>query len=474
MKKRLIAILVLLAAIFLGWRGWISSHGAQYLQEVLDAYNRGQKGESIAEVRRFENGFSSARAEINVSFPGAEMESFPLQNPLIIPAEIHYGPLVEGLSPALMELAIDDSLNRWLKPETRRHFEKEVEGNVSIRYRGVLDWSRKMHEKITIGRILSKDPESGGLLLIAPILIRSDYDLQTLVGKATFGSEKIHATDPRQHSELNITRPELEMVVTEFRESGPLFGRLRIRADEISAARSGARAPLAMRFAGSVSGALLHSGPEEASVEFGTDLHTDDPATLHAWKGLRLVKTDLKISGLGLKGLEDLAALQRRQQELQRDLARATGANDDVAMQKAILALQALNDDWVKIYNDLLIPGKTRLSLDETLKSDKTSSLKLDLTFTGRKLQGNAMSAMIELMAHLDRLVEGRFELTLEKELAGKLYPNAVFILDSMVSKNMATLKEGLYHLKGEIKEGKIIINGTKYAPQELIMMILI
>jgi len=143
-------------------------------------------------------------------------------------------------------------------------------------------------------------------------------------------------------------------------------------------------------------------------------------------------------------------------------------------MQKTILALQALDDEWVKIYNDLLIPGKTRLILDETLGSDKTSRLKLDLTFTGPKIQGNAMSAMIALMAHMDRLVEGSFELTLEKKLAQRLYPHAVFILDSMVSKNMATLKEGIYHLKGQIKGGKIIINGTKYAPQELVMLILI
>ncbi|ADV47300.1 DUF945 family protein [Nitratifractor salsuginis] len=473
MKKKLIAILIVLAAVFLGGRAWISSHGEQYLKEVLDAYNRGQRGEAVADLRHFENGFSSARAEINVSFPGAETEDFPLQNPLIIPARLRYGPVVEGLSPALMELEFDDTINRWLKPEVRKHFEEEVEGNVTLRYRGFLDWSKKMHEKITIGQILSKDPHSEGFLLIAPIRIRSDYDLRTLAGKATLLSEKIHASDPNQHSELNITRPELAMEVTEFPETGPIFGRLMIRAKEISLTRSDIRPPIEMRFSGSIGGALLHSAPQEAGVAFGTDLHTEDPATIHAWQGLRRVKTDLKVSGLGLKGLEELSALQQRQLKLQQELGRASGAGDDVAMQKAILALQSLNDDWIKIYNDLLIPGKTHLTLNETLVSKKTSTLKLDLTFTGQKLRGNAMSAMIALMAHLDRLVEGSFELTLEKELAHKLYPNAVFILDSMVSKNMATLKEGLYHLKGRIKEGKIIINGTKYAPQELIMMIL-
>jgi len=80
---------------------------------------------------------------------------------------------------------------------------------------------------------------------------------------------------------------------------------------------------------------------------------------------------------------------------------------------------------------------------------------------------------MIYFVNNANRLIDGDFDVSVKKSLLSELYPNAVFIFDSMANKNLATFKDGVYHLKGAIKGGKIIINNTKYNPQELIMMIL-
>ena len=475
MKKKILGALAVAGLLFLGWRASISSHGEAYLKEVVAAYNKGQRGEAVAGIRRFSNGFSSATAELNVTFPGAaERQSFPLKDPLNVPVTLRYGPLIGGWTPGLVEIRIDETLNEMLKPEVRRKFERRVAGKVRIRYRGILDWSHDMHEEAQISRILARDPKDGSTLKIEPILVRSDYDLKTLAGRAELSSGSVELRDRKRGEELTIRRPALSMEIREFTDKGPIFGRFVLQSPQIAvrSPREGVKEPL--QFASRLEMALLHTGKEEVELDLGFSLKAKDEATRRYWKGLRMQEGSVKVQSLGLQGIRDLAAMQEEQRRILKRMQKATAANDDIAMQKAILALQALNGRWVQVYNDLLIPGKTRLLVDERLDAGKTSRLKLDLTYTGKPLHGNAMSAMISLMARLDRLVEGSFDLTLEKELARWLYPNAVAILDSMVSKNMATLKEGVYRLKGEIKEGKIIINGTRYAPQELIMMILI
>ncbi|WP_292655112.1 DUF945 family protein [Nitratifractor sp.] len=474
MKKTIIGIVIGAALLFLGWRASISSDGETYLREIVTAYNKMQRGEAVAGIQRFHNGFSSATAELNVSFPvSAADETFPLKNPLRIPATLRYGPLIGGWTPGLVEIRIDQPLNAMLKPEVEKCFERQVAKPVRIHYRGVLDWSHDMHEAAEISQIVARDREANSTLRIEPITVRSDYALKTLTGRAELSSAAVDFQEAKRGESLSISRPKLSMDIWEFTRTGPIFGRFAFQAPEVRVQSSlgGLKEPL--HFGGRLETALLHTGKAEVDGELSLSLKALDPVTSGYWEGLRKFEGTVKLQSLGLQGIRDLAAMQAEQLRIQKALAKATADNDDIALQKAILALQALNDRWIRVYNDLLIPGKTRLVVDETLDAAKTSRLKLDLTYTGKPLQGNAMSAMISLMGQADRLVEGSFELTLEKDLAHRLYPNAVFVFDSMVSKNMATLKEGLYHLKGEIKGGKIIINGTRYAPQELIMMIL-
>jgi hypothetical protein len=167
--------------------------------------------------------------------------------------------------------------------------------------------------------------------------------------------------------------------------------------------------------------------------------------------------------------------MQKERQALQEEIARAMGQGNDPAMQKAILALQVLDDSWIEAYNTLLLPGETRLILDETFTGTREGHLHLDLRFTGKRLPENdPFGAMVALTTGMENLAEGEFSLQIDQMLLKKIAPEAELLLSSMAQKGLASFEKGTYRLQGALQKGKIIIHGTPYAPQDLIMKILL
>ena len=472
MKKSVVIGLLVVVAGFFGWRGYISSHGKEYFREYLDAAQRAQKEMARFELTEYKNGFSGAEATVKVHFLGGEVS--PLRNPLKIRSRVEYGPMIfPDFSPAIMRISTEKKLEEMLTREGAKELGSSLKKPVTISYRGLMDWTHVVHERINVSAIESREGNRT-LFEVTPIRIEGSYALSTLAGRWHFETDRVEYRNLKQGDRLLMTSPAIEAELQSIDPSGLIFGSYKMEAKELlfKAPENGLTRPV--RFAGALEMGLKKKTEETAVLTLGLQLDSDDETTLKEWRGIRRVAVKLGMENLGVEGLNKLAQLQKERQAIQQKLTAAVGRKDDVAMQKAILALQALDNRWVELYNTLLIPGKTTLHLEEEIETTKLSRLRVDLRYTGQPLQGNAMSAMISLAANADRLAEGTFDLTLEKALAKKLYPNAVFVLDSMVSKNLATFNEGLYHLKGEIKEGKIIINGTKYAPQELVMMILI
>jgi len=105
--------------------------------------------------------------------------------------------------------------------------------------------------------------------------------------------------------------------------------------------------------------------------------------------------------------------------------------------------------------------------------ADRESEIILDMLYTGRKLHGDILNAIAEATASLENSLEGSFEFKLERELLRRVYPNAIFILESMVNKGMARLDNGVYLLSGRYEKGRFTINGHSYGPKELIFTIL-
>ena len=471
MKKKIIIAGIILLGLYLGARGYIASKGEAYFREYVDAENRALQGKGSMELTRYEGDFSGATAQVKVKLNQGIAPA--LKDPLLLEFHIGNGPLfAESPVAGLIRWETRMKLADLLKPDEAKSLAEDLKEPVTLRYDGAMAWDHRVEEHYLLSKIESKEGK-GSRFSLAPTTIQGSFDPKTLAGRWNFESAKMQASNPREGVDVRLEGIHGEAAVDAIEKEGPIFGSYAFGVDHarILDPRSGLKTPIL--FHGDLKLGLKKEGSDRASFSVGIDLSSEDAGTRKLWEGIRQASLDLKMQGLGIQGLRDLAQLQKKEQHLREQLAQAVGAKDDIAMQRTILALQALQGDWVKIYNDLLLPGVTTLHLDEQISTEKTSRLVLDLRYTGKALKGDSMSAMISLMAHLDRLAEGKVDLTLEKKLAQRLYPNAVFVLDSMVSKNMATLKGGVYRFHGELKDGKIIVNGTRYAPQEFVMMIL-
>ncbi|WP_457608441.1 DUF945 family protein [Nitratifractor sp.] len=474
MKKLLIALLVVVA-LFLGGRGYISGKGESYLKETLQAFNTLEQGKAKAELEKFENSFSGAEALIRLSVAGtSQAADFPLKQPLELREKIDYGPVfLSEMMPGLIRVRMQPRVSEWLRPEAKKRFLRTVPGDINLSYTGILDWSHVYHERGRSSRIVGKGTKSGESFLIEPVQVQSSFSTRTLQGEASISTAAMQLSNPAGGEELKMSEPRLEFRIESFDPKGPVFGGFGLRAQEVELRTKHRKQAVTLRFVPAFEAALQKKGEKWADLSLALRMKAEDEATRKLWEGIGSLTLSLKLQSAGIEGLIALSEMQKERMKLQEQIAQAVGKKDDIAMQKAILALSALDERWVEIYNKLFVKGKTRLLVDETIITDKKSRLQLNLLYIGEPLRGNTMSAMISLATNADRLVEGSFDLELEQALAQKLYPQAAMILDSMVSKGMAKLEDGVYKLKGEIRDGKIVINGTRYAPQELLMLIL-
>jgi len=471
MRRWIIGGVLLAMALFVGSRNYIADHGQEYLQEVLDSYNRGQEDLHL-ELSSYDGGWSGAEARIRVRLGAGTAQIEGVRDPLILKFRVEYGPLVGGWHPGLIRLRSAGSFSRWLEAKSSRSFLELVPKDIRYRYDGWVGWWHTMHERIRLSRIDAYDQESRERLILEPVEIRDDYALSSQRGRAEFVSKAAIFVNGKSAERVEISHPRLNAVVDEFNPKGFYFGSIGFSVREIRMRMTGAH-PHTLRFSGAVNAALRHQAPDLATFELKTEGKALNSGTSREWEGLEALQLRLRVESLGIGGIEKLLAMEKERQKIREELARAVGKKDDIAMQKAILALQALDNGWIDAYNALLLPGRTHLVFDETLKGEKRSHLHLELTFTGQKLPDDPFRAMVALTTGMDRLAEGRFDLAVEARLLARMAPQGKIILDSMVQKGLASLKEGVYRFTGELRKGKIIIHGTRYAPQELIMMIL-
>ena len=473
MKKRVIAILLGIGVLFFVSRSIISSNGKEYLNEIINGYNKIEDGNTVAKIVEFNNSYSLAKAKIAIKILGKDQKELLVKNPLKLPLTIKYGPLI-GKRAGLAEIDFDEPLDRFLKAKFNKEFKKIVPNGVMLHYWSLLDWSHNIFEKFIISKISIKEPNNRWLLEVDPIVINSRSSLRSLVGKSNISSKIVSFKQLKDNYEVLFLNPKLSININEVPKDAPIFATSSISLPKIILnIQQISQDPLELSAWLKV--ALEHTSTNYTSFNINYNLKTLDETTSRFMNGFNSLSGSIKLQNLGLKGLREFIALQKKSYELQKELKLAIKANNDIKMQRLLLAIQALDSSWIRVYNNLLIPKKSRLIVNKQISMDKKSTIKLDLLYTGKPINStNAISAMISLMSQADHLVEGNFDLVLEKKLAKMIYPNAKFILDSMVLNGLATCKEGFYYLKGSIKDGKIIINNKAYTPQELMLMIFI
>ncbi len=197
----------------------------------------------------------------------------------------------------------------------------------------------------------------------------------------------------------------------------------------------------------------------------------DKNTTLWA-KGVEEIDFELKLDNLGTKGVIDFIKFSQKMQQAQANLAKAANSNNDVAIQKAILQVSEVNNQLVPIFNELFIANKSKISLNLILQELKENHIKIDLIYKGQKLSGSLQSAYISILAQNLNLFDGDFDIAINRDFAFNLYPLSTLLLDLLKTKGLAKEKDGIYYLKGQLKDGKIIINNHAYSLQELNMLL--
>jgi hypothetical protein len=190
--------------------------------------------------------------------------------------------------------------------------------------------------------------------------------------------------------------------------------------------------------------------------------------TIALLKGIKEALIEFKIKNGGIDGVIEIQKAIEKLQDIQNKLIEATSKNDDIAMQKAILKQQEYANDMVDGFNKFLIANKTKIITDIELIGLKKSYIKLDLLYKGKELKGDFSSALISLAAQGLGIVDGTFDIAIDSDLATSINPFTPIILDMLKQKGFATLKDGVYYLKGELKDSKVIINNKSYTLQEL------
>jgi hypothetical protein len=461
MKKIIAIFLTILIFGYIGASSYLSSHKKEYLEEIINSYNRAYSGNTRFKIKEYKDDY----ALIEVENKGLDKNSTFEINATLTSGPIFSKEAIIGL----LEIEFKQDLKELLESEN-------IKSNFEVEYDGILDFLGVMHEKSRFTTFKYQDDDFE--LYIAPIAIDSNSILKTLKEKTLIKTNRIVIKNLAQNGKIDIKKPSFLMKNEAYKKDDILlFGFYNIKSDDI--------------FIYKYNQKIIHFGADfkldlkkekEDFVNLYMDLkisEKEDNNKFYSSKELDLepiknLIAKVEVRNLGYEGIKELNKLDKESDKLNKDLALALQKNDDIEMQKAIVKLNSLEDRWVDVYNKLLIKNKTQIKFHQTVQRTKKSRVDINIKFIGDKLKGNAREALIYLGVNSDKIFEGDFDFVLEKKLLEEFYPEVDLILDAMSKKGLATLKDGLYYLKAKFKDGKIIINGTKYSPQELALLILI
>jgi hypothetical protein len=263
---------------------------------------------------------------------------------------------------------------------------------------------------------------------------------------------------------------EIESTIYERGEDGVSLGKIVSKIGELSISVPGH--PIVKAYA-EFESRLKKGGDSLLDMRISNGIVPDESTDLKTAMGIKSLHSEVELRNLGRKGLAEAIEYRKMRDETAQKLAEASRTGDAVALGKALDEYSRLENRLVEIFNDIFISGKSSIRIEEKIVADRESEIVLDMLYTGRKLHGDILNAIAEATASLENSLEGSFEFKLERELLRRVYPNAIFILESMVNKGMARLDNGVYLLSGRYEKGRFTINGRSYGPKELIFTIL-
>ncbi len=435
-----------------------------YMDKIVKLWSLKTNGEVDFNTTKTEDGYNLVISSKNKVF-----STLVSKKPIKI--SVDEGPLITTPSFALGTASLS------AKGNMLDIFSKELVGDINkstlksepkFTFEGKVGFSDNYTSTLTIEPL--EVNESDFTLKVSKIVDTGSYDLNSFTGKDSIKVDTISIVPKKEKGHLKISGVSLNInVPQEPIENYMLFSNttLELKKLDFSATNRSGKQMHSNLYA-KVSGETKRVDANLLDAKFSLNTKALDADTIARAQGIKDLNLDFELKSLGIKGFVELLKLNKQMQKANQELVEASNKGDDVAMQKAILKSQEFVQKMVPIWNNTFIKDKSKLVLDLNLKSDKTSYVKLDLVYKGEPISGNVQSAMISLMAQQLKLLDGTFDIAVDSQLASTINPFAIMGLDMLKSKGFATNKNGVYSLKGELKGGKIILNGKAYTLPEL------
>ena len=346
--------------------------------------------------------------------------------------------------------------------------DKKLKKHPHFTYEGKVSFGGELSSKSTIDGITISD--SGAKFDTSNFTINNSMDIDSCIGKMDIHIPSINITNQKGKGSLKAKDIDIISKITDKPIDGiALFGLSDLKVKELSFKDKIGQKAVNAKFSLDVSTESQKVNDKYMNIALKLKSEALDTNTIALAKGIKKTDLDLELQNSEISGIVDLVKLSKEVEKLQNDLAQASTKNDDIALQKAIVKMNELTSTKsVAIYNKVMVKDKTHLKLNFSLDGDKKSFVKLDLLYKANPISGNIQSAMIELAAQNFAIADGEFEVQLDSTMATSINPFAMIALDMLKAKGFATVKNGVYHLKGKLKGGKIVINGKAYTLQEL------
>ncbi len=366
-------------------------------------------------------------------------------------------------------LSAKGSIFDFFAPEAVADINKSLKEKIQYNYEGIVSFGGELKEKFTIAPI-ENITDKGVKFSSSSLEAKGTTDLETLKGTTTIKLEHLTVSDKSTNGEATLKDLKIENTITdEPVDSILLFGDTSFNVKEFSFKARNINKPIEAKMTLHMGSSIKKVDKEFLNGEFNLEVKALDAKTIALLQGVQSSKLNILFKNFGTQGVLEFLKLSQKLQEINADMAAASKSGNDIELQKAIIESTDMANSLVPIVNKLLIKDKSGFKIDWQLHSTKESFVKVDLLYKGEPLSGNNMqSAFISLMAQQLALVDGSFDIALERSLIVKMNPLSILFLDMLKQKGFISVKDSVYRVKGELKGGKIILKGKAYTIEEL------
>ena len=476
MKKFSLSAIALISFLYLAALIYISQNGQRYLQRYIDAQNSVPFSPFGLSIDSFSGNIFGAEAKAKLSVRKEFQKTPPLdmlEQDSEVSLKILYGPVVPAAKPqpGIMGVYFEEKLSHFLEKSYREAFLSSVDHDPLLSFESISAFGTTVREKLRLEGF--EMAAKGSRFSLHGAEFSRTFDTLSGSGSGLLKSPRITLADESRGLRVDMKDISAAISLPKPQEGIVPFGDYELKIGEANITLPSDVGEVSGLFSWWSSLSSKATDKKYCSIRMRNSIHALDKAGAQMGAGLLKEESEVRIEKIGIAGLKRYILFLKSRTKLSQRIARAGRRGDLEAIRKALDEIAALEEELVEIFNDTIIKNRSRILFDTHLKASKESHIHIELLYKGEALKGNAVSAVISLLSRLDRLFDGNFDLRLEKEVARRLYPELSLILDSMVDKGLAKVREGLYILKGSIHDGRILIEGRSFTPQELIFFVL-